>query len=155
MAALLAERWLSEQNLIIEHHQTNSSEAYQAPAKTVTVDDTAATFDLAHTRHGGGYALRKLFHEGDRPLVVKYVSPTCGPCRTLKPILDKVIDEYDGKIHFVEIDLEADPEIAQMGGVTGTPTVQVFKDKELLQEFKGIKQKSEFRAAINQALGLG
>jgi thioredoxin reductase (NADPH) len=39
--------------------------------------------------------------------------------------------------------------------VTGTPTVQVFKDKELLQEFKGIKQKSEFRAAINQALGLG
>lgn len=155
MAALLAERWLSEQNLIIEHHQTNSSEEYQAPAKTVTVDDTAATFDLAHTRHGGGYALRKLFHEGDRPLVVKYVSPTCGPCRTLKPILDKVIDEYDGKIHFVEIDLEADPEIAQMGGVTGTPTVQVFKDKELLQEFKGIKQKSEFRAAINQALGLG
>ena len=155
MAALLAERWLSEQNLIIEHHQTNSSEAYQAPEKTVTVDDTAATFDLAHTRHVGGYALRKLFHEGDRPLVVKYVSPTCGPCRTLKPILDKVIDEYDGKIHFVEIDLEADPEIAQMGGVTGTPTVQVFKDKELLQEFKGIKQKSEFRAAINQALGLG
>ena len=154
MAALLAERWLSEQNLIIEHHQTNSSEAYQAPEKTVTVDDTAATFDLAHTRHVGGYALRKLFHEGDRPLVVKYVSPTCGPCRTLKPILDKVIDEYDGKIHFVEIDLEADPEIAQMGGVTGTPTVQVFKDKELLQEFKGIKQKSEFRAAINQSLGL-
>ncbi|MEB3190153.1 MAG: thioredoxin-disulfide reductase [Snowella sp.] len=154
MAALLAERWLSEQNLIIEHHQTHASEAYQAPEKTVTVDDTAATFDLAHTRHVGGYALRKLFHEGDRPLVVKYVSPTCGPCRTLKPILDKVIDEYDGKIHFVEIDLEADPEIAQMGGVTGTPTVQVFKDKELLQEFKGIKQKSEFRAAITQALGL-
>ncbi|MFM7575375.1 MAG: thioredoxin-disulfide reductase [Microcystaceae cyanobacterium] len=154
MAALLAERWLSEQNLIIEHHQTHSSEAYHAPEKTVTVDDTAATFDLAHTRHVGGYALRKLFHEGDRPLVVKYVSPTCGPCRTLKPILDKVIDEYDGKIYFVEIDLEADPEIAQMGGVTGTPTVQVFKDKELLQEFKGIKQKSEFRAAINQALGL-
>jgi thioredoxin reductase (NADPH) len=152
MAALLAERWLSEQNLIIEHHQTNSSEEYQAPEKTVTVDDTAATFDLAHTRHVGGYALRKLFHEGDRPLVVKYVSPTCGPCRTLKPILDKVIDEYDGKIYFVEIDLEADPEIAQMGGVTGTPTVQVFKDKELLQEFKGIKQKSEFRTAINQAL---
>jgi thioredoxin reductase (NADPH) len=154
MAALLAERWLSEQNLIIEHHQTNSSEEYQAPEKTVTVDDTAATFDLAHTRHVGGYALRKLFHEGDRPLVVKYVSPTCGPCRTLKPILDKVIDEYDGKIYFVEIDLEADPEIAQMGGVTGTPTVQVFKDKELLQEFKGIKQKSEFRTAINQALEL-
>ncbi|MFM7382527.1 MAG: thioredoxin-disulfide reductase [Microcystaceae cyanobacterium] len=154
MAALLAERWLSEHGLIIEHHQAASSEEYHAPVSSTTPSDTETTFDLSHTRHLGGYALRKLFHEGDRPLVVKYVSPTCGPCRTLKPILDKVIDEYEGKIHFVEIDIVDDPEIAQMGGVTGTPTVQVFKDKELLQEFKGIKQKSEFRAAIDQALGL-
>ncbi|MGL5035680.1 MAG: thioredoxin-disulfide reductase [Microcystaceae cyanobacterium] len=154
MAALLAERWLSEHGLIIEHHQAVSSEEYHTPTATKSVDDTEATFELDHTRHVGGYALRKIFHEGDRPLVVKYVSPTCGPCRTLKPILDKVIDEYDGKIHFVEIDIEADPEVAEMGGVIGTPTVQVFKDKELLQEFKGIKQRTEFRAAIDQALGL-
>jgi thioredoxin reductase (NADPH) len=66
--------------------------------------------------------------------------------------LDKVVDEYDGKIHFIEIDIEADPEIAQMGGVTGTPTVQIFKDKELLSELKGVKQKSDFRSIIDQAL---
>jgi thioredoxin reductase (NADPH) len=66
--------------------------------------------------------------------------------------LDKVVDEYDGKIHFIEIDIEADPEIAQMGGVTGTPTVQIFKDKELLNELKGVKQKSDFRSIIDSAL---
>jgi thioredoxin reductase (NADPH) len=152
MAALLAERFLSANNLIVEHHQRAESENYHEPQQTKAVADTEATFDLQQTRHVGGYALRKLFHESDRPLLVKYVSPTCGPCRTLKPILDKVVDEYDGKIHFIEIDIEADPEIAQMGGVTGTPTVQIFKDKELLSELKGVKQKSDFRSIIDQAL---
>jgi thioredoxin reductase (NADPH) len=152
MAALLAERFLSANNLISEHHQQAESPKDPTPQETKTVADTETTFELNKTRHVGGYALRKLFHESDRPLLVKYVSPTCGPCRTLKPILDKVVDEYDGKIHFIEIDIEADPEIAQMGGVTGTPTVQIFKDKELLSELKGVKQKSDFRSIIESAL---
>jgi len=152
MAALLAERFLSANNLIVEHHQQAESQKAPTHQKTKTVADTEATFDLQQTRHVGGYALRKLFHESDRPLLVKYVSPTCGPCRTLKPILDKVVDEYDGKIHFIEIDIEADPDIAQMGGVTGTPTVQIFKEKELLNELKGVKQKSDFRSIIDSVL---
>jgi len=47
-------------------------------------------------------------------LIVKYVSPGCGPCHTLKPILNKVVDEFDGKIHFVEIDIEQDRDIAEL-----------------------------------------
>ncbi len=148
MAALLAERWLSEHNLIQEYRQSATSEHYETKTVSETPADTEETFDIDKTRHVGGYALRKLFHDGDRLLMVKYVSPTCGPCKTLKPILDKVVDEYDGKIYFVEIDIEADPEIAKMGQVTGTPTVQFFKDRELVKEMRGVKQKSDFRQVI-------
>jgi len=84
------------------------------------------------TRHEGG-ALRKLFHDSDRLLIVKYVSPGCGPL-PYKPILNKVVDEFDGKIHFVEIDIEQD--IAEQAGVAGTPTIQFFKNKELLNQSK-------------------
>lgn len=49
-------------------------------------------------RHKGQLALRKLYHESDRLLVVLYTSPTCGPCRTLKPIFSKVVDDYPGKV---------------------------------------------------------
>jgi thioredoxin reductase (NADPH) len=52
----------------------------------------------------------------------------------------------------VEIDIEADPEIAQQAGVTGTPTVQLFFNKELQQQWQGVKQRREFKAAI-EALG--
>lgn len=153
MAAMLAERWLSANHLIQEFHQTPASEKPDTPATVKkTEEQQASEFDIATTRHTGGYALRKLFHESDRPLVVKYVSPHCGPCHTLKPILEKVVDEFDGKIHFVEIDIEQDPEIAENAGVTGTPTIQFFKDKDLLTELKGVKPKSQYRQLIESYL---
>ncbi|MDJ0537075.1 MAG: thioredoxin-disulfide reductase [Xenococcaceae cyanobacterium MO_207.B15] len=151
MAALSAERHLSEHNLIIEYSQQPVTEKETTP-ETKTPQETEATFDLNATSHYGGYALRKLFHESDRLLMVKYVSPTCGPCKTLKPMLDKVVAEYEGKIHFVEIDIVEDPEIAKMGQVVGTPTIQFFHDKELVKEMKGIKQKSEYRQVIDSYL---
>ncbi|WP_414578548.1 thioredoxin-disulfide reductase [Anabaena sp. CCY 9402-a] len=153
-AALLAERWLSANALIHEFHQqqTINNELESQPAQQKTEAEQAAEFDLAATRHEGGYALRKLFHESDRLVVVKYIAPGCGPCHTLKPILNKVVDEFASKIHFVEIDIDKDRDIAENAGVTGTPTIQVFKNKELLKEVKGVKQKSEYRQLIETNL---
>jgi thioredoxin reductase (NADPH) len=155
MAAMLAERWLSTQGLIQEHHQkTPSSET--PPEAELTQQKTTATpeevFNINQTRHERGYALRKLFHDSDRLLMVKYVSPSWGPCHTLKPILNKVVDEFDGKIHFIEIDIEKDPDIAENAQITGTPTVQFFKDKELVTQLQGVKPKSEFRKVIESYL---
>lgn len=156
MAAMLAERWLSSNGLIQEFHQAGENlhldnelihEAAQQPG--VAENDE---FDLNSTRHVGGFALRKLFHESDRLLLVKYVAPGCGPCHTLKPILNKVVDEFDGKIHFVEIDIDREREIAENAGVSGTPTIQLFKNRELLTETKGIKQKSQYRQLIETHL---
>lgn len=155
MAAMLAERWLSFSGLIQEFHQqpeTADNELEHQPAAKKTEAEEEAGFNLNATRHEGGYALRKLFHESDRLLFVKYVAPGCGPCHTLKPILNKVVDEFDGKIHFVEIDIDKDRDIAENANVTGTPTVQLFKNKELVKEIKGVKQKSEYRQLIESNL---
>ena len=152
MAALAAEKWLSENNLLIEHSPQPQSNQTANPESTeaTTKADSEATFQLSDTCHVGGYALRKLFHESDRLLMVKYVSPSCGPCKILSPILDKVVREYAAKIHFVEIDIVAEPEIAQMGQISGTPVVQFFRDRELLQEVKGVKQRNEYRQIVDQ-----
>ncbi len=149
MAALLAERWLTTNDLVQEFHQTEASERPAAqPAAQPTEAEAAAEFDIAQTRHQGGFALRKLYHDSDRLIMVKYASPTCGPCHTLKPILSKIVDEFDGRVHYVEIDIEQDPEIAESAGVVGTPTVQFFRDKGLVGELKGVKPKSQYRETI-------
>ena len=152
MGAMLAERWLSAEGLLQEFSQKPENNELKPQEEEKTTADTEEDFDINATRHIGSYALRKIFHDGNRPLMVKYVSPGCGPCHTLKPILNKVVDEFDGKIHFVEIDIDKDREIAEQANVTGTPTVQIFKNKELLEELKGVKQKSQYRQLLESAL---
>ncbi|MGA1285374.1 MAG: thioredoxin-disulfide reductase [Prochlorothrix sp.] len=152
MAALLAERWLSAQGLLQEFHQSATETQPPAATPPAPAGDPEAEFDPNATHHSGSYALRKLYHATDKLIVVKYASPTCGPCHTLKPMLKKVIDEYEGRLHYVEIDIEQDPEIAESAGVTGTPTVQFFKAKAKVAESKGVKQKSQYRSLIEAHL---
>ena len=147
MAAMLAERWLSVNGLVQEFERIQVEEPNEE--KTAHSVSDISEFSLAHTRHMGGLALRKLYHESDRLILVKYASPSCGPCHTLKPILNKVVDEFDGQIHYVEIDVEQDPDIAEAAGVMGTPTIQVFKNKGKVAELKGVKQKSQYRELIS------
>ena len=56
------------------------------------------------------------------------------------------------QMHLVEIDIEEDPEIAQAGGINGTPTVQMFKNKERLHHLPGVKMKREYRQLIEANL---
>ncbi|NDJ17861.1 thioredoxin-disulfide reductase [Myxacorys almedinensis] len=151
MSAMLAERWLSFNGLIQEFHQVQIEESNEE--KTAhKAEEFSTEVDPEKTKHVGGYALRKLYHDSDRLIMVKYVSPSCGPCHTLKPILNKVVDEFDGKIHFIEIDIEEDPDIAESAGISGTPTIQFFKHKDKVAEVKGVKQKSQYRELIESHL---
>ncbi|KAL6657108.1 hypothetical protein ACP70R_004888 [Stipagrostis hirtigluma subsp. patula] len=144
IAALSVERYLVANDLLVEFHQPVQEET----KKEVTDKDVEMGFDISHTKHKGQYALRKLYHESPRLICVLYTSPTCGPCRTLKPILSKVIDEYEKYVHLVEIDIEEDPEIAEAAGIMGTPCVQFFKNKEMIRTVSGVKMKKEYRELI-------
>ena len=56
------------------------------------------------------------------------------------------------QVHLVEIDTEEDPEIAEAAGINGTPTVQLFKNKERLHHLPGVKQKREYKSLIEANL---
>lgn len=144
MAALSAERYLAKNNLLVEFHQPKAEVA----KKELSSEDVNMGFDISLTKHKGQYALRKLYHESPRLVIVLYTSPTCGPCRTLKPILGKVVDEYEKDLHLVEIDIEEDPEIAEAAGIMGTPCVQFFKQKEMIKSMSGVKMKKDYREII-------
>ncbi len=79
-------------------HLQDDSKSLQPEEKQKA--DADAEFDINQDRHKGQLALRKLYHESDRVIVVLYTSPTCGPCRTLKPIFSKVVDEYEKQVQF-------------------------------------------------------
>lgn len=163
MAALAAERFLAERGLTIEYHQNEpipgraasaleAEESTEEQAAQMRGNDDESNYNLEETWHSGQFALRKLYHESKRPLIVKYVSPTCGPCRQLKPMLHSVVRAYEGQVHYCEIDITRDVEIAEAAGVTGSPTVQIFHEKSLIKELKGVKMKSDYRNVVESIL---
>ena len=96
--------------------------------------------------------MRKLYHESSKPILVIFSSPSCGPCHVLKPQLKRVINELNGEVQGIEIDIDKDQDIAKQAGINGTPTVQLFKDKLLKRQWQGVKQRSEFKDAIKSLI---
>ncbi|MFN9695691.1 MAG: FAD-dependent oxidoreductase [Synechococcaceae cyanobacterium] len=152
-AALAAERWLSHHELAVRVSR-DSTEPKPVGETQPTVVSDAANLDPEALWQTGSFALRKLYHDSPRPLLVVYTSPSCGPCHVLKPQLKRVLEELAGQAQGVEIDIEAESEIAQQAGVTGTPTVQLFQARELRQQWRGVRQRSEFRQAIDNLLAV-
>ena len=63
-----------------------------------------------------------------------------------------MIKELDGAVQGIEIDIDKDQEIAQQAGINGTPTIQLFKDKLLKKQWQGVKQRREFKEAIENII---
>ncbi|WP_320677176.1 thioredoxin-disulfide reductase [Prochlorococcus sp. MIT 1300] len=150
-AALAAERWLSKKNLS-KPIQRDPIEPPSIDKSTPISTTTKENYDENALWQKGNFALRKLYHADNKPLLVIYTSPHCGPCHVLKPQLKRVLEELEGKVQGVEIDIEADPEIAKQAGINGTPTVHLFQSKVLKAQWLGFKQRSEFKQVIESTL---
>lgn len=152
-AALAAEAWLTEQNLAVTVSR-KTPEPEPAPTPQTVSPATEDTYSPSALWQQGSYALRRLYHESPDPLVVIYTAPGCGPCHVLKPQLRRVVEELAGQVHAVEVNIGAEPDIAQQAGVSGTPTTQVFYKKELRHQWRGVKQRRIIRAALEKVLPL-
>jgi len=150
-AALAAERWLAKNKLATLVKRDELEPLKAETTKTLEVSNEK-NFDPEKTWQKGSYALRKLYHETKKPLFVIYTSSTCGPCHILKPQLQRVLNESSGQAIGVEIDIEKDQDIAKQAEVSGTPTVHLFKNKELKKQWKGVKARSEYKLALDELI---
>lgn len=61
------------------------------------------------------------------PFLLDFSAVWCGPCRALAPVVDKIADEFDGKVRVGKIDIDDSPATTSKFGIRGVPTVLIFK----------------------------
>jgi thiol-disulfide isomerase/thioredoxin len=135
----------------LQKQQDRNGYIVEKDPKVPAVDTGNNGFSLLTPWQEGGYALRRLYHDSSKPLLVAYVSSGCGPCNMYKPQLRRVMQELKGLANAVEIDILKEPEIAKRADVSGTPIVQIFLNKALMKVFRGVQPRSDIKDYI-QAL---
>jgi putative thioredoxin len=84
------------------------------------------------------------------PVVVDLWAEWCGPCKTLGPILEKVIDETAGAVELAKVDVDANPEISQAFQVQSIPAVFAVKDGQIVDTFVGALPEAQVREFIER-----
>jgi putative thioredoxin len=107
----------------------------------MAVDVTDATFET-----------EVIARSNEVPVVVDLWAPWCGPCRTLGPIIERVVDETNGQVVLVKVNVDENPEISTAFGVQSIPLVVALKDGKPVDGFLGAYPEHEVRAFVQRLL---
>ncbi|MGW8436757.1 thioredoxin [Nocardiopsis sp. JB363] len=88
----------------------------------------------------------------DKPVLVDFWADWCGPCKQMAPVLDKLAEEYGDKIEVVKINTDQNPETPRAYNVMSLPTMNVYKDGEVVKQLIGAKPKRVLEKELGEFL---
>jgi putative thioredoxin len=117
-------------------------QAAPAPAEDFVADTTTKTF------------IKDVIEESrKRPVLVDFWAPWCGPCKTLGPVLEKVVRGAKGKIKLVKMNIDEHPQIPGQLGIQSIPTVFAFVNGQPVDGFMGALPEKQVAAFVERLTG--
>ncbi len=90
--------------------------------------------------------------ESDKPVLVDFWAPWCGPCKAIGPVVEELAKEFGDRIKFTKCNVDDNPSTPSKYGIRAIPTLIFFKDGKDVDKITGMVAKAKLEEAINNLL---
>jgi len=90
--------------------------------------------------------------QAERPTLVDFWAPWCGPCRALGPVLEQVAKEYEGRLNVVKVNVDENPKTALLYGVRSIPMLLVVREGKVRETRIGMIPRDQLAEIVEKNL---
>ena len=90
--------------------------------------------------------------KSDKPVLIDFWAPWCGPCKIMGPVMDELAKEYEGKVDVVKMNVDENMEVPGKFNVMSIPTFVILKDGKAVKSFVGVRSKEDIKEDLDAVL---
>ncbi len=107
---------------------------------------------MANVKEVSDATFRNEVLDATAPVLVDFWAPWCGPCRMVSPLVEELAGEFTGKMNFVKLNTDENPQTATSYGIRSIPTLMIFKAGQPVGQIIGFRPKAELKKHIEEAV---